>query len=210
MKNLLLLLLALLLATGARAHGGEDHGDAAKPSAGAVATTFSVAALSEAFELLLRFEPLKKGEDADMRLFVSDYATNAPIKGAKLTVTCPEAADLKFTVSEKSPGAHLVEGTFPADKKYSLAVNIVAGAQPEVSEAKADLMLLSGIEVGKLLPVAAAPAPAAAPLIGSWKTVLLLFGAFALGIAATALVMRRRRPATGVSNSTSDFYENHA
>lgn len=202
MKNLLLLLLALLLATGARAHGGEDHGDAAKPSAGAVATTFSVAALSESFELLLRFEPLKKGEDADMRLFVSDYATNAPIKGAKLTVTCPEAADLKFTVSEKSPGAYLVEGTFPANKKYSLAVNIVASD-------KADLMLLSGIEVGKLLPVAAAPAPAAAPLIDSWKTMLLLFGAFALGIALTALVMRRRRPAA-VPTSTPAVYENHA
>lgn len=203
MKNILLLLLALLLATGARAHGGEDHGDAAKPSAGPLATSFSVAALSESFELLLRFEPLKKGEDADMRLFVSDYATNAPIKGAKLTVTCPEAADLKFSVSEKSPGAYLVEGTFPANKKYSLAVNIVAGD-------KADLMLLSGIEVGKLLPMAAAPAPAAAPLIGSWKTVLLLFGAFALGIAATALVMRRRRPAAAVPTSTPAVYENHA
>lgn len=203
MKNLLLLLLALLLATGVRAHGGEDHGDAAKPSAGPVATTFSVAALSEAFELLLRFEPLKKGEDADMRLFVSDYATNAPIKGAKLTVTCPEAANLKFTVTEKSPGAYLVEGTFPADKKYSLAVNIVAGD-------KADLMLLAGIEVGKLLPVAAVPAPASAPLIGSWKTVLLLFGAFALGIAATALIMRRRRPVAAVPTSTPAVYENHA
>jgi hypothetical protein len=203
MKNLLLLLLALLLATGARAHGGEDHGDAAKPSAGAVATTFSVAALSESFELLLRFEPLTKGKDADLRLFISDYATNAPIKGAKLTVTCPEAADLKFAVTENSPGAYLVEGVFPADKKYSLAVNIVAGD-------KADLMLLSGIEVGKRLPVAAAPALAAPALIGSWKTVLLLFGAFALGIAATALVMRRRRPAATVPTSTPAVYENHA
>ena len=203
MKNLLLLLLALLLATGARAHGGEDHGDAAKPSAGAVATTFSVAALSESFELLLRFEPLTKGKDADMRLFISDYATTAPIKGAKLTVTCPEAADLKFAVTENSPGAYLVEGVFPADKKYSLAVNIVAGD-------KADLMLLSGIEVGKLLPVAAAPAASAPALISSWKTVLLLFGAFALGIAATALVMRRRRPAATIPTSTPAVYESHA
>ena len=201
MKNFLLLLLALLLATGARAHGGEDHGDAARPSAGPMATTFSVAALSESFELLLRFEPLTKGQDADLRLFVSDYATNAPIKGARLTVTCPEVADLKFTVSEKSPGAYLIEGVFPANKKYSLAVNIVAGD-------KADLMLLSGIEVGKRLPVAAAPALAAPALIGSWKTGLLLFGAFALGIAATALVMRRRPAA--IPTSTPTVYENHA
>ena len=194
MKNFLLLMLALLRAAGARAHGGEDHGDAAKPSAGAAATTFSVAALSESFELLLRFEPLTKGKDADMRLFISDYATNAPVKGAKLTVTCPEATDLKFTVTEKSPGAYLVEGVFPANRKYSLAVNIIADAQPDGRKAKADLMLLSGIEVGKLLPVAVVPALAAPALIGSWKTLLLLFGAFALGIAATALVMRRRRP----------------
>jgi hypothetical protein len=202
MKNLLLLLLALLLATGARAHGGEDHGDAAKPSAGPVATTFSVAALSETFELLLRFEPLTKGKDADMRLFVSDYATNAPIKGAKVTVNCPEAAELKFTVTEKSPGVYLVESVFPANKKYSLAVNIVAGD-------KADLMLLAGLEVGKLLPVAAAPAAAGPALIGSWKTMLLLFGAFALGIAATVLVMRRR-PAATVPTSSPAVYENHA
>jgi hypothetical protein len=203
MKTLLLLLLGLLLATGARAHGGEDHGDAAKPSAGPMATTFSVAALSEAFELLLRFEPLTKGQDADLRLFVSDYATNAPIKGAKLTVTCPEAAELKFAVTEKSPGVYLVEGVFPANQKYSLAVNIVAGG-------KADLMLLSGIEVGKLLPAATAPAASAPALIGSWRTMLLLFGAFALGIAATALVMRRRRPAAPVPTSTPPVYENHA
>jgi hypothetical protein len=58
--------------------------------------------------------------------------------------------------------------------------------------------------------VAAAPSPAAPALIGSWKTVLLLFGAFALGIAATALVMRRRRPAATVPTSTPAVYENHA
>lgn len=209
MKHSLLLMLALLLATGACAHGGEDHGDAAKPSAGAAATTFSVAALSESFELLLRFEPLTKGKDADMRLFISDYATNAPVEGATLTVTCPEAAGLKFTVTEKSPGAYLVEGVFPANRTYSLAVNIVAAPQPDGRKAKADLMLLPGIAVGKLLPVAAVPAPAAPALIGSWKTVLLLFGAFALGIAATALVMHRRRPAAS-SIEPSVIYENKA
>ena len=202
MKNLLLLLLALLLATGARAHGGEDHGDAAQPSSGPVATTFSVAALSEKFELLLRFEPLEKGQDADMRLFVSDYATNAPIKGAKVTVTCPEATNLKFVVTEKSAGSYLVEGAFPANQKYSLAVQIVAGNQ-------ADLMLLSGLEVGKKLPVATTPVAGAASLFSSWKNVLLLFGAFALGIVLTVLFLRRR-VATPVSTTSPVVYENQA
>lgn len=201
MKNLLVL-LALLLTTGAHAHGGEDHGDAAQPSAGPVATTFSVAALSEKFELLLRFEPLEKGQNADMRLFVSDYTTNAPIKGAKVTVTCPEATDLQFAVTEKSPGSYLVEGVFPANQKYSLAVQIVAGNQ-------ADLMLLSGLEVGKKLPVATALVARAPSLFSSWKNMLLLFGAFALGIALTVLFLRRR-VAAPASTTSPAVYENQA
>ena len=191
MKNTLLLLLALLLAPGAWAHGGEDHG-AAKAATAAGATSFSVAALSEAFELLLRYEPLEKGQDADLRLFVSDYATNAPIKGAQISVTCPEAPALKFAVSEKEPGAYLVEGNFPANQKYGLAVNLVAGET-------ADLLLLEGIEVGKQLPVAAAAALAAPSIFSSWKTMLLLAGAFGLGIGLTAVLMRRRRQAQPVA-----------
>ena len=203
MKNLLLLLLGLLLTFAARAHGGDDHGGGAQPAAGAVATTFSVAALSEKFEMLLRFEPLEKGRDADLRLFISDYATNAPIKGAKLTVSCPEDASLKFEVSEKAAGDYLVESTFPANKKYSLAVNIVAGSQ-------ADLMLLPGIEVGKKLPVAVAPGAGAPSIFASWKTILLLIGAFGLGIGLTVLLMRRRRAAAPISPSIPTVYENQA
>lgn len=202
LKILLLLLLALLRLAPARAHGGEDHGETAKASGGAFPTTFSVAALSEKFELLLRFEPIEKGKDADLRLFVSDYATNAPIKGAKLTVTCPEAPALKFEVSEKEPGSYLVESTFPENRKYSLAVNIVAGRQ-------ADLMLLEGLAVGKKLPVAPGPLAAAGSVFSFWKTILALAGAFALGILLTVLLMRRRA-ATVISTPVPAPYENHA
>ena len=200
--TLLLVLLILLRLAPARAHGGEDHGETAKASGGAFPTTFSVSALSEKFELMLRFEPLEKGKDADMRLFISDYATNAPIKGAKLTVTCPEAPALKFEISEKEPGSYLIEGTFPENKKYSLAVNVVAGPQ-------ADLMALQGLEVGKKLPVAPGPLAVATSLFSSWKTILALVGAFALGILLTVLLMRRRSAAP-VSTSTTPVYENHA
>ena len=185
MKQLLILLLGLLLSAAAYAHGGEDHG-APKASTPAGATSFSVAALSEQFEVLLRYEPLEGGQPADLRLFLSDYATNAPIKGAKLTLTNPEDANLKWAVTEKEPGVYLVEGQFPANKAYSFAANIVAGD-------KADLLLLEGIKVGEKLPVAAEAAHADASLFSSWKTILALVGAFVLGIGLTALLMRRRR-----------------
>ncbi|AMR29352.1 hypothetical protein A0257_21130 [Hymenobacter psoromatis] len=183
----LLLLLAWLAAAPAFAHGGEDHGDAAKATPAAGATTFSAVATSDQFEVLLRYPPLQPGGDADMRFFLADFATNAPIRGAKLTFTSPEDPKLKFEVTEKGPGEYLVETNFPAKKTYSLTAQIVAGSQ-------ADLLLLEGIAVGKALPVAAAPVPAAQPWL-SWKTGLLLLGTFLLGSAAAALLLRRRRPA---------------
>ena len=194
MKQLLILLLGLMLSAPAYAHGGEDHGDGAKASTPAGATSFSVAALSEQFEVLLRYEPLEGGKPADLRLFLSDYATNAPIKGAKLTLTNPEDARLKWTVTEKEPGVYLVEGQFPANKTYSFTANIVAGDQ-------ADLLLLEGIKVGEKLPVAAPASAAATSLFSSWKTILALAGAFVLGIGLTALLMRRRRPEPALQTS---------
>ena len=186
MKKFLILLLGLLLTGPAHAHGGEDHGDGAKAGTAAGATSFSVAALSEQFEVLLRYEPLEGGKPADLRFFLSDYATNAPIKGAKLTLTNPEDAGLKWTVTEQEPGMYLVEGQFPANKVYSFTANIVAGD-------KADLLLLEGIKVGEKLPVAAAAPAVGTSLFSSWKAILALVGAFVLGIALTALLMRRRR-----------------
>ena len=186
MKQLLILLLGLLLSAPARAHGGEDHGDGPKAGTPAGATSFSVAALSEQFEVLLRYEPLEGGRPADLRLFLSDYATNAPIKGAQLTLANPEDAQLKWAVKEQEPGVYLVEGQFPANKAYSFTVNVVAGD-------KADLLLLEGIKVGEKLPVAEAPHADAPGLFSSWKTILALVGAFALGIGLTALLLRRRR-----------------
>ncbi|GAA4006145.1 hypothetical protein GCM10022408_17430 [Hymenobacter fastidiosus] len=198
-----MLLLGLLLTGAACAHGGEDHGDGAQAGTAAGATSFSVAALSEQFEVLLRYEPLEGGQPADLRLFLSDYATNAPIKGAKLTLTTPEDANLKWIVTEQEPGVYLVEGQFPANKTYSFTANIVAGD-------KADLLLLEGIKVGEKLPVAATAPAVATSLFSSWKTILALVGAFVLGIGLTALLMRRRRTTAPVSTSSPAVYENHA
>ena len=195
-KTLFLLLWPLLVATAALAHGGEDHGDA-KAATLAGATTFSAVATSEQFEVLLRYAPLKPGADADMRLFLSDFATNAPIKGAKFIFTSPEDPKLKFETTEKGPGEYLVETTFPAKKAYSMTVQVSAGAQ-------ADLLLLEGLVVGKELPVAAAPAAMAQPWL-TWKTGLLLLGTFLLGVAAAALLIRRRRPAPEVITKTPAY-----
>lgn len=196
-RYLLAALLLLLVPTPpARAHGGEDHGAPAPGATPAGATTFSAVATSDQFEVLLRYPPLRPGADADMRLFLADFATNAPIRGAKLTFTCPEDAKLKFEVTEQAPGEYLVETTFPAKKAYSLTVQVVDGS-------RADLLLLEGVAVGRELPVAAAP-PAAAQSWLSWKTGLLLLGTFLLG-GATALLLGRRRARPAPATPTPTY-----
>jgi LPXTG-motif cell wall-anchored protein len=48
-------------------------------------------------------------------------------------------------------------------------------------------------------------------LFSSWKTILALLGAFALGMALTALLLRRRRRSPSpVSTPTPVVYENQA
>ena len=80
-----------------------------------------------------------------------------------------------------------------------------AASQPRqhvvVAGETADLLLLEGIKVGEKLPVAAAAPTAATSLFSSWKTILALVGAFVLGIALTALLMRRRRPEPALQTS---------
>lgn len=195
-------LLALLpVARPAQAHGGDDH-DEAKASTAAGVTSFSTHALSDKFELLLRYAPLQGGQPAHLLLFVSDYATNAPVPGANITLTTPEDAKLKWTVAAQDSGVYRVEGQFPANRKYSFAANVVAGG-------KADLLLLEGVDVGKKLPLAAESAAAAPTLFGSWKNMLLLALAFLAGVLLTALLMRRRH---GLRAPTSSpvVYENQA
>ncbi|GAB2464829.1 hypothetical protein GCM10011375_35440 [Hymenobacter qilianensis] len=189
MKTYLFVFLLLGLlgfgAPAATAHGGEDHGETATATA-AGAQYFSVTSQSAQFELLLRYEPIKAGEPAHLRLFVSDFATNAPISGARLTFTVPENDKLQFAATPQGPGEYLVEGQFPANKAYGLTVNIVA-------DKRADLMLLKGIEVGKELPVAAVLT--AEPFL-TCKMGLLLLGGFLAGVALTALLLRRRTRVT--------------
>ena len=126
------------------AHGGEDHGAAKAPSGG-VKTYFSSQAVSEKYEMILKFEPLEAGEMGKLRLYINDFTTNRPIEKATLKVSSPEDANIKFEIKPNEKGVYEILGVFPAKKKYSLTVSIDA-------ESGADLFSLQNIEIGKELP----------------------------------------------------------
>lgn len=188
MCSYLLKLFFILFTLHASAHGGEDHG-ASKPQSQPGKNYFTVSSMSDKFELVLRYEPGKGGEKANMKLFVSDFETNKPVDGAKIQVSTIDG-DLSFTVTRLDSGIYNVAGTFPADKDYDLVANISAGD-------RADLLTLEHISVGEELPKAEEHATKSTGI--EMSTVLYIALAFIGGILIAWLLLRRRNSSRTMS-----------
>lgn len=145
-KVLLLSYCLLLTTTIAKASGGDDHTHAGeKPVAEANGKTyFSSEAISDKYELFLKYQPIEVGQIATLWLFISDYKTNRPLDSASLKITSKEDKTLEFTISRVDNGYYEIKTTFPSAKIYSLTVTIS-------SALGSDLLLLQNIEPGKEL-----------------------------------------------------------
>ncbi len=179
-----LLVFGALGSTGASAHGGEDHGDEAKAPAPTVATAPRAVAQSEDFELVAVLEDAKP-DGRRLSLSLDRFATNEPIVGAKIEV---EGGGQNMAAKETSPGVYVVPFGVPANAapgtKLPLTISIEAGDS-------ADLLTAT-------LDIPAPPDSAAVHAHGRGEIVTWFAGA-ALGLAAVALlVVRRRRQKQGV------------
>jgi cobalt-zinc-cadmium efflux system membrane fusion protein len=168
MKKVMFFLLFPLLA---QAHGDEVHTGVNTGAGG----YFSAEAVSEKYELLLKYGSIEPGREASLTLFVSDYVSNLPEDSLTLTVNSPELAGAAFTTSRLQPGIYAVHGTFPEARAYTLVVNINGPHG-------ADLVALPGIEAGKSLPGGEEQEQAAS---GGLSTGLM----FAAGVLLGALLM---------------------
>jgi membrane fusion protein, heavy metal efflux system len=128
------------------ASGGDDHSHGnEKPAGGNVKTYFSSEAVSDKYELFLKYDPIHPDEEAVLRLFISEYLTNKPLDSASLQITSKEDKNIKFTITRIDEGNYEIKAIFPQAKKYSLSVTISSALGP-------DLLLLQNIEPGKELP----------------------------------------------------------
>lgn len=149
MKNITKFLCSISLlfsSTFIMAHGGEDHGDSKPKLSATPKNYFTTTALSDVYELLIKYEPIKPNEDSHFKLFVSDFESNKPVDNATITITSPEDDKLKFEVKQLDNGIYEIHGNFPDKKNYSLTVNINSSLGP-------DLISITDIGVGKELPV---------------------------------------------------------
>mgnify|MGYP000205631949 CR=1 FL=1 len=164
-----------------KAHGGEDHGDE-KTATGKTVTYFSTEATSDLYELLVKYQPLKPAKEAVIKLYISNFNSNVPVDSASIQITVSGNPNIKLTVTKLDKGIYEVKGIFPEKKMYNLTVNINSLLGP-------DLLLISGINVGKELPV---DAPADLH-ITHWYSSSWFFGIIGLfaGLVIMFLVMKR-------------------
>lgn len=138
-----ILILLLLLPSLVFAHGGEDD-EGSKKTTVKPAAYFSSEAVSDVYELMMKYQPLQPGKQVTLKLFISEFNTNIPIDSAALQITVADNPNIKLEVSRIDKGVYEVKGIFPEKKSYSLTVNINSSLGP-------DLILLKDIEVGKEL-----------------------------------------------------------
>ena len=178
-KPLFFIVLLFLAAVRLHAHGDEVA------TGGKSATTryFSIENVSDKYELLLKYAHLDPGKPGELTLFISEYATNRPVKDVEISVSSPDDPAQVFEIVPAEPGIFKIKTTFATAKTYALNVTIKGGPG-------ADLIQLGGIEPGKELPreemTSGQPA-----LSGAWSVLGMLL-AFLTGMALTLFFMRRQ------------------
>ena len=171
-----MLILLLLIPSLVLAHGGEDHGDA-KQANTKPATYFSSEAVSDVYELLVKYHPLQPGKESTFKLFVSDFNSNAPVdSSATLQITVADNPNIKLAVSRIDNGVYEVKGIFPEKKSYNLTLNINSSLGP-------DLILINNISIGKELE----KADTAIKINTQWYQTNLFYGI--VGILTGFLIM---------------------
>ena len=124
----LCLLMAALAAAPARAQGGSaaPGGTGASGPVGGI-----LAASSDRYELLLKFEALSPNKITTLDLYLSDFATNAPIAGARIGLSLRAGGRELWSgnaAATTRPGVYEAPFTAPPDTgSYVLLVSVQAG-----------------------------------------------------------------------------------
>lgn len=123
--------LALALPLSALGHGGEDHSTPAPQVSRPVAPR--AVAVSEEFEAVVVLE------DKQIVLYLDQFASNAPVPGAKVEI---EGAGVNAVAAETAPGVYALAAPTLAVGKYPLTITIEAGDSADLLSATLEIAAL--------------------------------------------------------------------
>src|SRR5688500_2491793 len=105
MKRIVIALMAAFFFLISFAHEGEDHG-AAKKATATSQSYFSSEALSDKYEVLIKYGELEGGTDASLQLYLSDARTNRAIDSATISVKLLNHPDQQFVLTRLDTGIY--------------------------------------------------------------------------------------------------------
>ncbi|MFG1289874.1 efflux RND transporter periplasmic adaptor subunit, partial [Xanthobacter versatilis] len=169
------LLAGLMLATGAMAHEGHDHGAPATPPVTTLAPRAE--ATSADFELVAVLR------DGMLAIHLDRFADNAPVEGATIELDTPEGSQ---AAKPEEPGTYVVAALFAGNPgTHDLAFTVTAGGTVDV------LATTLTVPAASVTADPRATAPAALALLGGSQ--LGLGAGVVIGFLAAVLLMSLRR-----------------
>jgi cobalt-zinc-cadmium efflux system membrane fusion protein len=161
----------------------EDHG--AVESAVEEIKIKKSEAVSERYELVLKYEHLHAGEDGQLILYVADPVTNRAISGAKITLSTSLDSKAVFGIKPKEAGVYEITSKFTKERTFSLTAKIEGINGP-------DILMLKGVLVGHDESEHAHEEAGLQFTVYSLQFWGLLFIGIVLGVLLTFFVMRSR------------------
>lgn len=120
-------------------HDDHDHGSA-EPAAKEIKIKKSEA-VSERYELVLKYEHLHANEAGKLTLYIADVTTNRAVSGAKITLSTSLDSKATFAVKPQKAGVYEIRSMFTKERIFALTIKIEGINGP-------DLMMLKGVLVG--------------------------------------------------------------
>lgn len=182
-------LLPSLISLAAHAHAGHDHAAEAPPPP-PMDDSRRAYAHSDHLELVARWPATTSSEPVPLLVFLSDFATNAPVEGATIDLSFSGAGEVEASATPTStPGIYEATLTFPADGEYSAVATVTTGDD-------VDLLVVDHVTMGEDSHDAAEEHPSSGARSGSWW--YLIAGIF-IGSVGLAFGFRRRNIPAGVA-----------
>ena len=169
----------LVLPFAALAHGDDAP---AKATGSSAPKYFSAQAVSDNYELLIKYGELQPGKESKFKLFISNFVTNEPVDSAQIQLSVVDNDSIKLTVKQIDKGEYEVTGIFPKKASYNITANINSVLGP-------DLLLINDIDVGEELN----PATAEAVTQSHWYSSNWFFGIIGLLIGLIIMFFIQRK-----------------